>query len=95
MWPFKRKPPNGVLHLEPTNSFAECQHVLIAGQYGSHPARVYAMCPRCLKFAILDWKDPKARWFNRIFYSVPVIWQAMIIFATIGAVIYVAFGLLR
>ena len=95
MWPFKVKVKIGRMHLDPTNTFEGCEHVITTWQYGSHPARVYAGCFRCRKFTVLDWRDPKARWFNRIFYSIPVIWQAMIIFITIGAVIYLGIGILR
>lgn len=89
MWPFKSKPTIGLIHLEPTNSFEGCPHVLTVHQYGSHPSRVYVACARCLKFAILEWRDPKARWFNRIFYSIPLVWQAMLAFIAIAFVLFV------
>lgn len=87
MWPFKRKVKKGVLHLIPVDHF-ECEHVVTTFQYGSHPQRVYALCPFCKKVAILDWADPKGRFFNRVFYGVPMIWQAILAFVAIGFILW-------
>ncbi len=88
MWPFTRKPKRGVLHLIPVDHF-ECQHVVTTFQYGSHPQRVYALCPFCKKVAILDWSDPKGRFLNRLFYGVPMVWQAGLAFTAIGILIWI------
>jgi hypothetical protein len=94
---FGKKKPRFVLHLEQVDHFdcEEKHHVPTTYQYGSHPARVYAICPFCKKFAVLDWKDRRARWGNRVFYSVPLIWQASLAFLAISAVVYFLYLALR
>jgi len=70
-------------------------HVITTFQYGSHPNRVYAFCPFCRKYAILNWKDSRARWANRIFYSVPLVWQASLAFIAIAGVVYFIYLFLK
>src|SRR5690348_16458434 len=87
MWPFNRGLKKGVLHLTPVDHF-ECQHVITTFDYGSHPARVYAICPACAQVALLDWSDPKGRFFNRLVFTIPIIWQSILAFVAIGFVLW-------
>ena len=89
MNPFRRGRKKGVLRLIPVDHF-DCDHVIVTDSYGSHPARLYAICPKCAKIAILDWSDPKGRFLNRLVFTVPIIWQSILAFIAIGFVIWVA-----
>lgn len=88
---FRRGPKKGVLRLTPVDHF-ECDHVIVTDSYGSHPARLYAICPKCAKIAVLDWSDPKGRFWNRLIFTIPIIWQAGLAFAAIGLVLWFVFS---
>lgn len=90
---FKHK-HNHRLVLTPTDNFDVCAgagHIVTTFQYGSHPARVYAFCPFCEKYAILQWKDTTGRFLNRLQFSITYIYAMLAAFAGLGLIGYVLF----
>lgn len=88
---FHRPPKIGVLKLTRVVNFDKCkeEHCIVTSfQYGGHPMRVVAFCPFHAKCMILDWKDTSARLTNRLWGTFPALFQATILFGTIGFLVY-------
>lgn len=83
---FRRKPKN-IMRLTRVDSF-NCEHVVTTFQFGGHPARVYAFCPFCKTYALLDWKDTAGRAWNRFFFSIPIGFTLLTAIVSIAFIVY-------